>query len=317
MSSSRPAFRLSTCRISRSRSSAVGSRRLLRVSAEPRAKQRAKDWAMTAPLPVRGIDGPEIADALERNQWEFIRGFAAVDGVEVVDDERTLRVATGVPSPLFNPVLRATVAQEEVKELVDEAREWYRQRRLPWSWYAGPASGPGEVAPELARRGFAKVSEPPGMAADLAAVDGLDPGFPVVVERVADRAMVDAWFSVFAPSFELSRAAASAFRDLIIAGGLDESAAMLNYIAFVGAEPVATGSLVPAAGVGGIYNIATRASRRGRGIGRAMTWSLMREAATMGYRVAILWSTAAGLPVYRRLGFVERVRVPTYLGPGS
>src|SRR3954469_15265701 len=100
---------------------------------------------MTAPLPVRGIVGPEIAEALERNQWEFIRGFAAVPGVEVVDDERTLRVATGGPSPLFKPVLRATVGPEDVAGLVDEAREWYRRRRLPWSWYAGPASGPGEI----------------------------------------------------------------------------------------------------------------------------------------------------------------------------
>src|SRR3982751_372581 len=104
---------------------------------------------MTAPLPVEGIDGPEIAGALERNQWEFIRGFAAVSGVEVVDDERCLRVATGVPSPLFNPVLRATVAQDEVSALIDEARAWYRHRRLPWSWYAGPASGPTAIAPEL------------------------------------------------------------------------------------------------------------------------------------------------------------------------
>jgi GNAT superfamily N-acetyltransferase len=272
---------------------------------------------MPAPSPVLGIDAPEIADALERNQWEFIRGFAAVPGVEVVDDERTLRVATGVPSPLFNPVLRATVAQEEVQALVDEAREWYRRRRLPWSWYAGPASGPGAIVPELERRGFAKVTEPPGMAAELSTVDDLDPGFPVVVERVTDTDRVDAWFSVFAPAFELSRAAASAFRDLIIAGGLGDSAPMRNYVAYVGSEPVATGSLVPAAGVGGIYNIATSASRRGRGIGRAMTWALMCEAAEMGYRVAILWSTAAGLPVYRRLGFQERVRVPTYLGPGS
>jgi GNAT superfamily N-acetyltransferase len=155
------------------------------------------------------------------------------------------------------------------------------------------------------------------MAAELANLDDLDPGFPVVVERVSDTGLVDAWFSVFAPAFELSRAAATAFRDLIVAGGLGESAPMQNYIAYVGSEPVATGSLVPAAGVGGIYNIATRANRRGRGIGRAITWALMREAAGMGYRVAILWSTAAGLPVYRRLGFQERVRVPTYLGPGS
>jgi GNAT superfamily N-acetyltransferase len=267
--------------------------------------------------PVSGIDAPEIAGALERNQWEFIRGFAAVPRVEVVDDARSLRVATGVPSPLFNPVLRATVAPEEVSGLGDEAREWYRRRRLPWSWYAGPASGPGAIAPELERRGFAKVTEPPGMAADLSGVDDLDPGAAVTVARVTDRELVDAWFSVFAPAFDLSRAAAAAFRDLIVAGGFDDDAPMHNFIAYEGGEPVATGSLVPAAGVGGIYNIATRASRRGRGIGRAITWSLMREAGAMGYRVAILWSTTAGLPVYRGLGFQERVRVPTYLGPGS
>ena len=272
---------------------------------------------MTAPSPVSGIDGPEISDALERNQWEFIRGFAVVPGVEVVDDEHSLRVATGVPSPLFNPVLRATVPQEDVKALVDDAREWYRRRRLPWSWYVGPASGPGQIAPELERRGFAKVTEPPGMAATLAGVDELDPRVPLVVERVHDRETVDAWFSVFAPAFELSRAAASAFRDLIIAGGFGDDAPMRNYVGYVGGEPVATGSLVPAAGVGGIYNIATRANRRGRGIGRTITWTLMCEAAAAGYQVAILWSTAAGLPVYRRLGFQERVRVPTYLGPGS
>jgi ribosomal protein S18 acetylase RimI-like enzyme len=272
---------------------------------------------MAAPTPVQGIHAPEIAEALERNQWEFIRGFAAVAGVEVVDDERTLRVATGVPSPLFNPVLRATVPEEGVPDLVEEAREWYRQRRLPWSWYAGPASGPGQVVPELERRGFAKVTEPPGMAADLTSLDDLDPGVPLVVERVGDRAAVDDWFSVFSPAFELSRAAASAFRDLILAGGFDDDAPMRNYVGYVGSDAVATGSLVPAAGVGGIYNIATRSNRRGRGIGRAITWSLMCETAALGYSVAILWSTAAGLPVYRRLGFEERVRVPTYLGPGS
>jgi ribosomal protein S18 acetylase RimI-like enzyme len=235
----------------------------------------------------------------------------------VVEDERTLRVATGVPSPLFNPVLRATVDDDEVSDLIEEARGWYRRRRLPWSWYVGPASRPPTLAADLEARGFAKVTEPPGMAAELGSLAELDPGVPVVVRRVSDRALVDAWFGVFAPAFDLSKAAASAFRDLIVAGGLGEDAPMLNYLAFVGRDPVATGSLVCAAGVGGIYNIATRADRRGRGIGRAMTFALMQEAAELGYRAAILWSTAAGLPVYRRLGFQERVRVPTYLGPGS
>ena len=273
---------------------------------------------MTAPARVRGLDDPGLADALERNQWEFIRGFAIVPGVEVVDDERSLRVATGVPSPLFNPVLRTSVERSDIAEIVDEARAWYRERRLPWSWYVGPASSPPNLARELERRGFAKVTEPPGMAADLRRLDSLDPGAQVRVERVRDRELVDAWFGVFAPAFELSRAAAAAFRDLIIAGGLDDDAPMLNYVAFDDDDvAVATGSLVAAAGVGGIYNIATRADRRRRGIGRAITHALMRETAELGYHCAILWSTAAGLPVYRGLGFQERVRVPTYLGPGS
>jgi GNAT superfamily N-acetyltransferase len=267
--------------------------------------------------PVAGIDGPEIAVALERNQWEFIRAFAAVPGVEVLDEPHVLRVATGVPSPLFNPVLRANVELEAVPELIDESRAWYRARRVPWSWYAGPASSPPSLVQELERRGFAKVAEPPGMAAALDTLDQLEPGARVTIVRVADRRTVDAWFGVFAPAFELSKAAALAFRDLIVAGGLGDGAPMRNYLAYEGRRPVATGSLVPAAGVGGIYNIATRADRRGHGIGRAITYALMCEAAALGYRAAILWSTAAGMPVYRRLGFEERIRVPTYLGPGG
>jgi ribosomal protein S18 acetylase RimI-like enzyme len=270
-----------------------------------------------ATSPVAGIDGPEIADALERNQWSFICAFAAVPGVEIVDDDRVLRVATGVPSPLFNPVLRADVPAGAVAELIEDSRAWYRERRVPWSWYVGPASRPPTLQIELERRGFAKVTEPPGMAADLSTLDRLDPGAAVTITRVDDRRGVDAWFAVFAPAFELSTPAASAFRDLIVAGGLGDEAPMRNYLALEGRNPVATGSLVPAAGVGGIYNIAVRADRRGRGIGRAMTFRLMQEAAAMGYRASILWSTPDGMPVYRRLGFQERIRVPTYLGPGG
>src|SRR3954451_8255742 len=110
------------------------------------------------------------------------------------------------------------------------------------------------------------------MNANLGDDAALDPREALVVDHVSDRATVHAWFSVFGPAFELSRAAASAFRDLILAGGLGESAPMRNYIGYVGSEPVATGSLVPAAGVGRIYQIRTPPSRPGGGIRRALTW---------------------------------------------
>jgi ribosomal protein S18 acetylase RimI-like enzyme len=237
-----------------------------------------------------------------------------VPGVEVYETERTLRVATRVPSPLFNPVLRITAAAGEEPEAVEEAQAWFRRRGIPWSWYVGPATGPGDLAAELERRGFPKVTEPPGMAAPIAGLDELDRGADVSLARVSDERDVGAWFDVFAAAFGLSRPAAKAFQDLLLAAGLDDSAPVRHYMALDRGGVVATGSLVPAAGVAGLYNIATRTDRRGRGIGRAMTHALMVEGAALGYEVAILWSTAAGLPVYRRLGFAERVRIPTYLG---
>ena len=99
---------LSISRTSRSPSSGAASHRRPPDSAPRASGTTTTRVSETAPV-VRGLDDPALADAIERNQWEFIRGFAAVPGVEVVDDERSLRVATGVPSPLFNPVLRATV----------------------------------------------------------------------------------------------------------------------------------------------------------------------------------------------------------------
>src|SRR5205823_875507 len=94
----------------------------------------------------------------------------------------------------------------------------------------GPASEPPDLARELERRGFTKVTEPPGMAADLATLDELDPGARVRIERVSRPRQIESWFAVFAPAFELSRSAAGAFRDLILAGGLGERVRVPTYL---------------------------------------------------------------------------------------
>ena len=259
---------------------------------------------------------PGLTDAIERNQWEFIKAFHGVGSVEVEDDARSLRVWTGVPAPLFNAVLRLEADEDELEDAIDETSAWFRERRGPWSWYVGPASRPAGLGGALQRRGFTRATDPPGMAAPIAGLGEYDPGVELQVARVADRRTLRAWFDVFAPSFDLSRPAARAFHDLLLEAGLGDSAPMRHLVAYQATTAVATASLVPAAGVGGIYNVATRADRRGRGIGRAITLAAMHEAAALGYETAILWSTPAGLPVYRRLGFQERCRVPTYLAPG-
>ena len=63
--------------------------------------------------------------------------------------------------------------------------------------------------------------------------------------------------------------------------------------------------LTLAAGVGGIYNLSTRAAHRRRGIGGALLQRACRRASELGARTAILQASAAGASLYRSFGFLD------------
>jgi predicted acetyltransferase len=65
----------------------------------------------------------------------------------------------------------------------------------------------------------------------------------------------------------------------------------------------------------GVYNVATPQRFRARGYGEALTWAAIDEGATRDCRVAILQSSDAGYPIYKRMGFVEIGRYLQLEGP--
>jgi len=84
----------------------------------------------------------------------------------------------------------------------------------------------------------------------------------------------------------------------------------ISFVGYVDGEPVSTTSLVAAAGVVGVYNVATLPGSRRRGIGEAV----MRQAlaAVHGGEPVILQSTPDGLKLYERMGFRTVARVAVY-----
>ena len=77
----------------------------------------------------------------------------------------------------------------------------------------------------------------------------------------------------------------------------------VHYVGYLDDEPVATASLITAGSAAGIYNVATVAAVRGRGIGAAMTAFAVRAGADRGMQVATLQASTMGRPVYERMGF--------------
>jgi ribosomal protein S18 acetylase RimI-like enzyme len=82
-----------------------------------------------------------------------------------------------------------------------------------------------------------------------------------------------------------------------------------HYLGYLNDVPVVTSTLLLAAGVAGIYNVATVPEARGQGAGSIMTLMPLHAARKMGYRAGVLQSSEMGFNVYRRLGFEKLTQV--------
>ena len=245
-------------------------------------------------------DATAVARAL-LDAWMTLAGVLPGGSVHRTGD--MLGAVTGVAVPSLNGVFIAEVSPDvsEVAALVDEVAA----SGLPHSLQFRP--GAERALEPIARgRGMTRVGEIPVMALDRpSGMQGrTTPAELVIRELRPDEAALHA--RVTADGFEV---AAAPFLQLMTPAVLALDGARC-YLGEMYGAPVATGyALTRGEGVG-VFNIATSRPFRARGYGSAVTARAVADGAAAGAEWAWLQATAAGYPVYERLGFrtVERWR---------
>ena len=261
----------------------------------------------------QGLSKEEYIAAIENNLFGWIPIFGRLGRSYSNYPPGVDRSITDSPLSLLNSVMNARLAAEQADAAISMIQADGRAHRVPILWWITPSTRPADLGKRLQDCGFAVDDNGPGMAVDLGDLGELPPppaGFSIRLAEgdlawrewciamgwgfggsPADERFIDSWHRF------LSQSASETVR--AYTGWLDD-------------KTVATSLLFLAAGVAGIYCVATVPEARRRGIGAHMTQYPLIYARSQGYGVGILQSSPMGLGVYSSLGFREYCRIVSY-----
>jgi GNAT superfamily N-acetyltransferase len=252
---------------------------------------------------LQDLAEPTLATAIKTNLYTFFETLQRSPLTDCSLEDQLMRWQTPIPHPWFNGVLSRRPAYSDESATIQTTQDFFRTRQTRgMTWWLAPDLPLAGWSDQLQAHGFRYDGNTPGMAVDLARLVAPAAGpAGLVIQPVASLATLQIWVNTFLVGYGIPLAVAGAFYELLAGMGLELP--LRYYLAWHNDEPVATATLFLAAGVAGIYNVATVAAARGQGIGAAVTAQPLEDARALGYRAGILQSSDQGLRVYERLGF--------------
>ncbi len=238
---------------------------------------------------------------------------ARTPGMRVLADDALVLVDSWLACDTFNHVCRARLDGAVAAARVRAAVAHFRDAGRPFSWWVRPEDRPHALGALLEAAGLAAAESEVVMTCDdlaTLAKPAVPAGLGIVRARdartLADFAAVTAenWSP---PDADVARFYARAAEAL-----LAPDCPQRLHVAYLDGVPVATAEATLAGARAGVFNVATRAAYRRRGIGGAVTAHALRDAHAAGARRGGLEASADGVGVYARLGFRAAGMVTEY-----
>lgn len=257
-------------------------------------------------------DRARVARAIEENAARLLLTMGQAGGGEEYRDSHLHWTIGGSPIDYHNAVVHADLTPQSADAAIASVVAKFREHNVPGSWHLTAAMTPPDLSERLIAHGFVNGGVEPGMAADLQTLNEVQAPPNLRIEQVRDEAGLQAWARTLALGFGEGEREANWVRDVYRVIGLGEDSPFRHYLAYLGDTPAATASLFLDGSTAGIYFVMSVPAARRQGIGGAVTLAALRAARDLGYRVAVLGSSQAGYPLYRRLGFAEYCAIGIY-----
>ena len=260
--------------------------------------------------------GDEALRAIELNVGANYGRLRRFPWAEVVRAHDAHWHITGEPDHHWNGVTWANLDPDRTDERIDELLAPFRDRGVPIRWWVGPGSGPQDLGARLQGRGLEGVWIP-GMAAPLGDDLAFETPAELRIERARDAADLEGFLHVLRGCYPQWEERLTSWRRVFTKIGFGNGEAVHHFVGRIDHDPVTAGFVCLGAGVAGLYAMHTVPEQRGLGYGRALAGRLMGFARARAYRVAVLHAAPLAVPLFERLGFIERCSVGLYHWPGS
>ncbi|WP_343082498.1 GNAT family N-acetyltransferase [Ostreiculturibacter nitratireducens] len=239
--------------------------------------------------------------------------YALADGSLYETFPGAVCLYTPIPHCLFNSVIVTTGMPSSIDRALESAERSIEERGTPVLWRLSAVASSDSLRHRLTSAGLEREGSDPAMLKDLSDLPEAPRVEGLTVRCVEGRKGRYDWAWLTCDAFELTDDVREAMSRCEAAIPEDKFESQPRYVGYHDGEPVAVSSLVMAAGLAGIYAVATLPAARNLGIGTAMTLHAMAEGKRRGARHAVLQATDMGRPVYERLGFSKVHEYELYL----